>query len=120
MPAYFIMRVDVHDAEVYERHIGQAVEALKEFGGELLARGGRCEHTTGEGRSRNVLARGGRGSEGANTAPSTGEGRGSRNVLVRFADFATAKAFTADPRVQESLRLTAGACTRDGTIVEGL
>ena len=94
MPAYFIMRVDVHDAEVYEKHIGQAVEALKDFGGELLARGGRCEHTTGEGRS--------------------------RNVLVRFADFATAKAFTADPRVQESLRLTAGACTRDGTIVEGI
>ncbi len=94
MPAYYIMRVDVHDAEVYEKHIGTVAEALNEFGGELLARGGRCEQTTGEGRS--------------------------RNVIVRFADFATAKAFTADPRVQESLRLTAGACTRDGTIVEGV
>ena len=94
MPAYFIMRVDVHDAQVYEKHIGPVAEALKEFGGELLARGGRCEHTTGQGRG--------------------------RNVIVRFADFATAKAFTVDPRVQESLRLTADACTRDGTIVEGL
>lgn len=94
MPAYFIMRVDVHDPEVYEKHVHLAAEAVKDFGGDVLARGGRCEHTTGQGRG--------------------------RNVIVRFADFATAKAFTADPRVQESLRLTAGACTRDGTIVEGL
>ena len=94
MAAYFIMRVDVHDAEVYEKHIKQAAEAVEEFGGEVLARGGRCEQLAGEGRS--------------------------RNVIIRFADFATAKAFTADPRYQESLRLTAGACTRDGTIVEGV
>ncbi len=94
MSAYFIMRVDVHDAEVYEKHIGTAVEAVKACGGEILARGGRCEQTTGEGRS--------------------------RNVIIRFADFEAAKAFTADPRVQEALRLTADACTRDGTIVEGL
>ena len=94
MPAYLIMRVDVHDAEAYEKHIGPAVEAVKEFGGEVLARGGRCEHTSGEGRS--------------------------RNVIIRFADFETAKAFSANPRVQESQRLTAGACTRDATIVEGL
>ncbi len=94
MPAYFIMRVDVHDSEVYERHIEPAVEAVREFGGEFLARGGRCEQVTGQGRG--------------------------RNVLVRFPDFETAKACTADPRVQESLRLTAGACSRDSTIVEGL
>lgn len=94
MPAYLIMRVDVHDAEVYEKHIGQAVEAVKAFGGETLARGGRCEQTAGEGRG--------------------------RNVIIRFPDFETAKAFSADPRVQESQRLTAGVCTRDATIVEGL
>ena len=94
MSAYFMMRVDVHDAEVYEKHIGTAVEAVKDCGGEILARGGRCEHTTGEGRG--------------------------RNVIIRFADFEAAKAFIADARVQEALRLTADACTRDGTIVEGL
>ena len=94
MPAYFIMRIDVQDSEVYEKHIKQAVEAVKEFGGEFLARGGRCEQTTGEGRS--------------------------RNVIVRFADFATAKAFAASPKFQQSQRLTGGACTRDATIVEGL
>ena len=94
MPAYLIMRVDVHDAEVYEKHIGLAVEAVKECGGEILARGGRCEQTTGEGRG--------------------------RNVIVRFADFDTAKAFSANPKFQESQRLTAGACTRDATIVDGL
>lgn len=94
MPAYFIMRVDVHDAETYDKHIGPAVEAVQAFGGEFLARGGRCEQVTGQGRG--------------------------RNVLVRFPDFETAKACTADARVQESLRLTAGACTRDSTIVEGL
>ena len=94
MAAYFVMRVDVHDAEVYEKHIGPAVEALKEFGGEILAQGGRCEQMVGEGRARNVIA--------------------------RFADFETAKAFAADPRIQEYQRLTADACTRDGTIVEGL
>ena len=94
MAAYFIMRVDVHDPGVYDKHIKQAAEAVEEFGGEVLARGGRCEQLAGEGRS--------------------------RNVIIRFADFATAKAFTADPRYQESLRLTAGACTRDGAIVEGV
>lgn len=94
MPAYLIMRVDVHDAAVYEKHIGLAVEAVQEFGGETLARGGRCEQTTGEGRS--------------------------RNVIIRFADFETAKAFSASPGYQESQRLTAGACTRDATIVEGV
>ena len=94
MPAYFIMRVDVHDAEAYEKHIGPAVEAVQACGGEFLARGGRCEQVTGEGRGRNVIA--------------------------RFPDFETAKACTADPRVQEFLRLTSGACTRDSTIVEGL
>ncbi len=94
MPAYFIMRVDVHDPEVYEKHVELAAQAVKEHGGEVLARGGRCEQTSGEGRS--------------------------RNVIVRFADFATAKAFAADPKYRESQRLTAGACTRDATIVEGL
>ena len=94
MAAYFIMRVDVHDSEVYDEHIKPAVEAVKERGGEILARGGRCEQIIGEGRS--------------------------RNVIVRFADFETAKAFAADPKFQESQRLTADACTRDGTIVEGL
>ncbi|MCY4075937.1 MAG: DUF1330 domain-containing protein [Acidobacteria bacterium] len=94
MPAYFIMRVDVHDAEVYEKHIGQAVEAVKQSGGEFLARGGRSEQVSGEGRG--------------------------RNIIVRFPDFETAKACIADPRIQETLRLTAGACTRDSTLVEGL
>ena len=94
MPAYFIMRVDVHDAEEYERNIEPAVEAVKAFGGEFLARGGRSEQVTGQGRG--------------------------RNVIVRFSDFETAKACTADPRVQESLRRTDGACSRDSTIVEGL
>ena len=94
MAAYFIMRVDVHDPEVYDKHIKQAAEAVEAFGGEVLARGGRCEQLAGEGRS--------------------------RNVIIRFADFATAKAFAADPKYQESMRLTAGACTRDGAIVEGV
>ena len=94
MSAYFIMRVDVHDSEVYERHIGQAVEVVKQCGGEFLARGGRSEQVSGQGRG--------------------------RNVLVRFPDFETAQACIADPRIQETLRLTAGVCTRDSTIVEGL
>ena len=94
MPAYLIMRVDVHDAEVFEKHIGLAVEAVQECGGEFLARGGRCEQLTGDGRG--------------------------RNVIIRFADFEAAKAFSANPKFQESQRLTAGACTRDATIVEGL
>ena len=51
------MRVDVHDAEVFEKHIGLAVEAVQECGGEFLARGGRCEQLTGDGRGRNVIIR---------------------------------------------------------------
>ena len=94
MAAYFLMRVDVHDAEVYEKHVEPVVQAVKDHGGEILARGGRCEQTIGDGRA--------------------------RNVIVRFADFATAQTFTGDARCQEWLRLTADACTRDGTIVEGV
>ena len=94
MSAYFIMRVDVHDAEAYQKHIEPAVEAVRELGGEFLARGGRCEQVSGEGRG--------------------------RNVIVRFADFEAAKACVASPKVQEALRATAGACTRDSTIVEGV
>ena len=94
MPAYFIMRVDVHDAEAYEKNIEPAAEAVKACGGEFLARGGRCEQVTGQGRG--------------------------RNVIVRFPDFEAAKVCIADPRVQEALQRTDGACSRDSTIVEGL
>ena len=40
MTAYSIVRIDVKDADEYAKYAEIATRALKEFGGEFLARGG--------------------------------------------------------------------------------
>ena len=52
---YWIVRIDVTDAEVYGRYIKANAEPLQRFGARFLARGGRQEAVEGKARARNVI-----------------------------------------------------------------
>ena len=56
MSAYWIARVDVTDAETYAKYAQIAGQAIAEFGGSFLARGGHYESMEGVARARNVIA----------------------------------------------------------------
>ncbi len=94
MPAYAIVRVDVHDAEAYQRYAEIAGRAVAEFDGEFLVRGGETVVKEGEARS--------------------------RNVVLKFKDMATAEAFYASATYQEALSHGLPASTREYIIVEGV
>ena len=55
MTAYSVVRIDVKDAEEYAKYAEIATRAIKEFGGEFLARGGEYHHIEGTSRARNVI-----------------------------------------------------------------
>lgn len=57
MGALWIARVDVHDAELYEKYIEVASQVIPAHGGVFIARGGRVEAVEGASRARNVVAR---------------------------------------------------------------
>ncbi|MEM9604300.1 MAG: DUF1330 domain-containing protein [Pseudomonadota bacterium] len=94
MAAYSIVRVDVHDAEAYQRYAELAGQAAAEFGAEFLVRGGKTVVKEGDARA--------------------------RNVVVKFADMATAEAFYNSPTYQEALTHGLPASTREYIIVEGV
>ncbi len=94
MVAYAIAHIDVKDAEGYAKYAELAGPAVAKYGGEFLARGGECFHMEGEGRA--------------------------RNVIVRFKDMATAKAFYNSPEYQEALSYGLPAADREYTFVEGV
>ena len=94
MAVFAIVRVDVHDDEKYARYASRAGKAVESHGGEFLARGGRCEHMEGNGRA--------------------------RNVIIRFPDMDTARAFYHSDAYQEALSFGLPASTRDYTFVEGV
>ena len=56
MSAYWIARVDVKDADTYAKYAKVATQAVSEFGGRFLARGGHFEPLEGVARARNVIA----------------------------------------------------------------
>ncbi len=56
MSAYWIARVDVTDADTYAKYAKVAGQAISEFGGRFLARGGDYESMEGVARARNVIA----------------------------------------------------------------
>ena len=94
MPAYAIVQVDVHDAEEYAKYAELAGPAVAKYGGEFLARGGAVEVMEGTTRA--------------------------RNVLIRFADMETAKAFYHSPEYQEALSFARPVSDRDYKFVEGV
>ena len=56
MSAYWIARVDVTDADTYAKYAKVAGQAIADFGGRFLARGGNYESMEGVARARNVIA----------------------------------------------------------------
>ena len=94
MAAYAMVHVDVHDDEGYGRYVPLAAAAVEKYGGEFLARGGETIQMEGNGRS--------------------------RNVIIRFADMETAKAFYQSPEYQEALSHGLPASNREYTLVEGV
>ena len=57
MPALWIARVDVKDADLYGKYIEVASRVIPAHGGVFIARGGRVEPVEGQSRARNVVAR---------------------------------------------------------------
>ena len=52
---YIIVRMTVTDPETYQAYAAMASEAMRQYGGTPLARGGRSEALEGEARPRNVV-----------------------------------------------------------------
>ncbi len=94
MPAYWIARVKVNDAEAYGEYAKRAGPAIEKHGGRFLARGGSC--TALEGRD------------------------WPRAVVAEFPSVAAAEACYSSPEYQEAFRFQVGAAERDLCIVEGV
>jgi len=94
MAVYSMVHIDVKDAEGYAKYSELAGFAVAQYGGEFLARGGECLQMEGTGRV--------------------------RNVIIRFPDWETAKAFYNGPEYQEALSYGLPAAEREYTFVEGV
>ncbi len=92
MPALWIARVDVNDADLYGKYIEVASVVIPDHGGEFIARGGRVEQMEGQGRARNVVA--------------------------RFPSVDAAMAAYNDPRYQEAVVWAQQASEREIVVVE--
>lgn len=90
---YWVARVDVSDPDGYQAYVAADAAAFTKFGGRFLVRGGRFE--TLEGSSR------------------------SRNIVIEFADLATAHACYRSPEYQQAAALRRGKATFDLVIVQG-
>ncbi len=96
MAAYCMVQINVHNADEYAKYAALSGPAVAKYGGEFLARAGKC--VTKEGPEQ------------------------LRNVIIQFPDFDTAVKFYEGPEYQEALTfaLAEGVSTRNYTIVEGL
>jgi uncharacterized protein (DUF1330 family) len=94
MSVYAMVHIDVRDPGEYAKYAELAGPAVAKYGGEFLARGGACEQMEGTGRA--------------------------RNVIIRFADMATAKTFYHSPEYQKALSYGIPAADREYTFVEGI
>jgi uncharacterized protein (DUF1330 family) len=91
---YWIGRVDVSDPEGYKAYVAANAEPFRKYGARFLVRGGTSE--TVEGSSR------------------------SRNVVLEFADLATALACYRSPEYAAAIRLRDGRAVADLIAVEGV
>ena len=91
--AYWIVRVSVRDEQRYPEYLAAARPAFEKFGAKFIVRGGAFD--TMEGNSR------------------------ERNVVVEFADRATATACYASPEYQHAKALRQKYADADFIIIEG-
>jgi uncharacterized protein (DUF1330 family) len=90
---YWIVRVDVTDADGYKDYIVANAEAFRKYGARFLVRAGQYE--TVEGTSR------------------------SRNVVIEFKDFATALDCYRSPEYARARKLRDGKAVADVVVIEG-
>ena len=96
MNAYCMVQITVHNSEEYAKYAALAGPAVQKYGGEFLARGGKC--LTKEGPVQ------------------------LRNVIIKFPDFDSAITFYESQEYSAALEfaLADGDSTRNYTIVEGV
>ena len=96
MVAYCLAQITVHNPEEYAKYAALAGPAVAKYGGEFLARGGKC--ITKEGSVQ------------------------LRNVVIAFSDFDVAVSFYESTEYQNALSfaLADGVSTRNYTIVDGV
>jgi uncharacterized protein (DUF1330 family) len=91
--AYWIVRVSVRKPEQYPDYLAAARPAFEKFGASFIVRGGSFELLEGNARE--------------------------RNVVVEFADFATAMACYHSPEYQKAKLIRNAVAEADFIIVEG-
>ena len=90
---YWIVRVSVKNAERYPDYLAAARPAFEKYGARFLVRGGRYDAREGSSRE--------------------------RNVVIEFADFATAAACYDSPEYQAAKAIRTANAEADLVIAEG-
>ena len=90
---YVIASITVTDPVKYAEYVKAASIAIQKFGGKPLVRGGTCETLEGETRM--------------------------RNVVLEFADYATARSYYHSPEYQAAIKMREGAGLANIVVVEG-
>lgn len=90
---YWIVRVSVNNAERYPEYLAAARPAFEKYGARFLVRGGRYDAREGSSRE--------------------------RNVVIEFADFATAAACYDSPEYQAAKAIRTANAEADLVIAEG-
>ena len=91
---YWIVRADVHDADVYHTYLAANAECFKKFGARILVRGGAFEMVEGASRS--------------------------RHGIVEFASYDLALQCWRSAEYQAAIELRRPVSTVDLVIVEGI
>jgi uncharacterized protein (DUF1330 family) len=90
---YIIARVTVTNPEAYAEYVKGATEAIKQYGGRPLVRGGAHEALEGQARA--------------------------RNVVIEFDSVEAARRYYNSPEYQAAKAKREGACEGEFVLVEG-
>jgi uncharacterized protein (DUF1330 family) len=90
---YWIVRVDVADAEQYKEYVAANAEPLKKYGARFVIRGGRFDSVEGTSRS--------------------------RNAVVEFPSYEAALACWKSPEYQKAIAIRMPVSTIDLIVIEG-
>jgi uncharacterized protein (DUF1330 family) len=90
---YWIVHVDVADAERYKAYVAANAAPLHEYGARFLVRGGRFDNPEGSSRS--------------------------RNVVIEFPSYEAALACWKSPGYQQAIALRQPVSTMDLVVIEG-
>ena len=90
---YWIVRVDIADAERYKAYIAANAAPFRKFGARFLARAGQLQNVEGTMRS--------------------------RNAIIEFPSYQAALDCWHSPEYQEAMKLRTPVSTADVVIIEG-